>query len=78
MNWSAKILEKSEVSLANEITVKYVVLADGVETISMEATGAPADIQQLISTAVTAYAQAKELSDSICAVGEILEIVKDE
>lgn len=75
MNWSAKVLDKSEVSSSNDITVKYAVLADNVEKRVMETTANPSVIQQEIANAVREYAEAVELADGMLAIDEVLEII---
>lgn len=76
MEWSAKITEKSEVNSDGMMTYSFVALADG-EPVNgtFTVTGAPSDIQQLISNQITAFGGAYELAQDLPGVGDILQIV---
>lgn len=77
MNWSAKILEKSEVDAENKMTYKFVVIGDDVERITLSETNTPADIQQSVAERVRAFGGAWELAASLPVVGETIEVVMD-
>ena len=76
MEWSAKITEKSEVNSDGTMTYSFVALADG-EPVNgtFTVTGAPSDIQQLISNQITAFGGAYELAQGLPQVGETIKIV---
>lgn len=76
MEWSAQITEKTEVTSDGQMTYSFIALKDG-EAVGgvFTVAGAPSEIQQLISTQVTTFAEAYELAQELPSVGETLKIV---
>lgn len=77
MNWSARIIDKSEVGSNNLLTYTFVVLANDQETVTLSVTDLPQDVQQRIDEAVTSFAQSYEIAQELPAVGAVLAVVTD-
>lgn len=83
MNWNAKIIEKSELDVNNQVAYKFVCVGDGVELgVPRTIVASPSDIQQLVKDSVIDFAKNYELAGSIAAgleqQGNILVCIKDE
>ncbi len=75
MTWSAKILEKSEVSATCELSYTFIVLGDDKELQTFSVTADPSTIQQVIEEKVKEFAVAYELADSLPGVGDEIKVI---
>jgi hypothetical protein len=77
MNWSAKIVEKSELTADNMMTYKFTIIGGDEEKIVSSVTGEPDAIQQLVADVVTKFAQSWELAQALPEVDDVLAIIQD-